>query len=71
MTKKHFEAFAKEIRKTWDFAKQDDQKIPKIYREKAISDCLAQIHIVCVVAKQFNSNFDENGFRQAAIGDNN
>lgn len=68
MTKKHFEAFAKEINKRYDNKVSDfirhgkDEDTAKGY---AAIRRGADYDLVVAVAKQTNSNFDENSFRKA------
>jgi len=55
MTKKHFEAFAREIKR---------QKQQSSSNETHLM-CLSQFVLVCNIAKQFNSGFDTNRFLKA------
>ena len=55
MTKKHFVLFATQIREQFNRATADNR------REIAMN----QIHLVGIVAKQVNSNFDFEKFKKA------
>jgi len=58
MTKKHFIAFAKQIKGDFEACKPID------YQE-ARSRAISRADLICKIASQFNSNFDEFRFRAA------
>ena len=58
ITKKHFDAFAKEIKNQLENGIRGDA-----IGDKETCECMADL--VCRIAKQFNPNFDEIRFRKA------